>query len=182
MKNNLLLLLLTAVGFAACNNNNGSQLSPEARAARMDSLRNDLLKTDIAFSALSEEKGRNQAFIEYAADNATFLRPYSMPVTGKDTIINLFKARPDTAYILTWMPIRSEVSRSGELGFTYGTYALKIKNIGNEEGTYCTVWKKDKDKKWKFVLDTGNEGLKPQEMAEDKAIKAEIKKEKKHKK
>jgi len=32
------------------------------------------------------------------------------------------------------------------------------------------------------VLDTGNEGLKPQEMAEDKAIKAEIKKEKKHKK
>jgi hypothetical protein len=45
--------------------------------------------------------------------------------------------------------------------------------VGHEEGTYCTVWKKDKDKKWKFVLDTGNEGLKPAEKAADMKIDAE---------
>ncbi len=180
MKNNFLLLVVFAACLSACNTNNErTRLSPEERAARMDSLRSDLLKTDLAFSELSEQKGRNTAFTAYAADNATFLRPYSMPVTGKDTIISLFKAHPDTAYVLTWVPIRSDVSRSGDLGFTYGTYSLEIKNIGKEEGTYCTVWKKDKDHKWKFVLDTGNEGLKTSEVAEDKAIKAEVKKEQK---
>jgi ketosteroid isomerase-like protein len=28
------------------------------------------------------------------------------------------------------------------------------------QGTYTTFWKKDKKGKWKFVLDTGNDGLK----------------------
>ena len=27
------------------------------------------------------------------------------------------------------------------------------------EGTYVTIWKKDADGNWKFVLDTGNQGL-----------------------
>jgi ketosteroid isomerase-like protein len=182
MKNNFLILALLATGFTACNNNNSDgrpRLSKEEMAARMDSLRTDLLKTDLAFSELSEQKGRNQAFISYAAENATFLRPYSMPVTGKDTITNLFNSHPDSAYTLTWVPIRADVGRSGDLGFTYGTYSLNIKNIGHEEGTYCTVWKKDKEHNWKFVLDTGNEGLKSDEVATDKAIKAEVKKEQK---
>jgi ketosteroid isomerase-like protein len=26
-------------------------------------------------------------------------------------------------------------------------------------GTYVSVWKKQKDGKWKFMLDTGNEGI-----------------------
>jgi ketosteroid isomerase-like protein len=179
MKNNFLLLVMLAAGFTACNNNTGRHhLSKEAMYARMDSLRGDLLKTDLAFAELSEQKGRNQAFIAYAAENATFLRPYSMPVTGRDTIINLFKEHPDTGYTLTWVPIRADVARSGDLGFTYGTYSLDVKNIGKEEGTYCTVWKKDKDHNWKFVLDTGNSGLKPEEQAQNKAIRAEVKKQK----
>jgi hypothetical protein len=61
------------------------------------------------------------------------------------------------------------------LGFTYGTYSLEIKNIGHEDGTYCTIWKKDHDNKWKYVLDTGNEGLKAEERAEDKKMDAERK-------
>jgi ketosteroid isomerase-like protein len=26
-------------------------------------------------------------------------------------------------------------------------------------GTYTSIWKKEKNGKWKFVLDTGNEGI-----------------------
>lgn len=125
----------------------------------MDSLRTDLLNTDIAFSSLSAEKGRNAAFAEYAADHATILRPYSMPLTGKDSITSVMARHPDSLRRLTWIPISADVARSGEIGFTYGTYSMQIKDGPREEGTYCTVWHKDTAKKWKFILDTGNEGL-----------------------
>ena len=138
--------------------------------AMMDSLRNDLLKTDIAFSELSEQKGRNAAFAEYAADNATLLRPFSRPLTGRDSIKSMLAMHPDSSYKLTWTPISADVARSGEIGFTYGTYSLDIKNVGKEEGTYATVWHKDSTKTWKFILDTGNEGLSSGEKKHDEKI------------
>ena len=174
-----LLLIVVAIGLNSCNHNEPAQPSHEAMKARMDSLRNDLLQTDIAFSQLSEQKGRNASFIAYAAEHATLLRPFSMPVTGKDSIANLLNSYPDSLYTLTWVPIKADVAHSGELGYTYGTYSLNIKNIGKEEGTYCTIWKKDKNHSWKFVLDTGNEGLNKKEETTDKVINAEEKKEEK---
>jgi ketosteroid isomerase-like protein len=173
-----ILLIAAVIAFSGCNQQ-APVPSHEAMKARLDSLRNDLLQTDLAFSQLSEQKGRNAAFIAYAADHATMLRPYSMPLTGKDSIVSRFNAHPDTMYTLTWVPIRADVARSGELGFTYGTYLLNIKNIGKEEGTYCTIWKKDKNHSWKFVLDSGNEGLNAKDESADKEIKAEVKMEQK---
>jgi ketosteroid isomerase-like protein len=180
------LIIIASLGLVSCNHDDPAK-HHEAMKLRMDSLRSDLLKADLAFSEMSEQKGRNAAFIEYAMDNATMLRPFSMPVTGKDTIISLFAAHPDSIYKLTWVPIKAEVSHSGDLGFTYGTYTLEIKNIEKKEGgTYCTIWKKNKEHKWKFILDTGNEGLKSADEASDEAIKseekAELKKEEKSKK
>ena len=173
-----LLLVVAAISLNSCNRPE-PVLSKEAKKARMDSLRNDLLQTDLAFSQLSEQKGRNAAFVSYAAEHATLLRPFSMPVTGKDTLENLLNSYPDTAYVLTWVPIKADVAHSGEMGYTYGTYSLNIKNIGKEEGTYCTIWRKDKNHTWKFVLDTGNEGLNAKDESADKTIKAEEKKEEK---
>jgi ketosteroid isomerase-like protein len=177
MKYSVLLLVVAVVTFSSCNQQGPPPPSHEAMKARMDSLRNDLLQTDLSFSQLSEQKGRNAAFIAFAAEHATMLRPYSMPLTGKDSLISRFSAHPDTAYTLTWVPVKADVARSGELGFTYGTYQLIIKNIGKEEGTYCTVWKKDKNHSWKFILDTGNEGLNAGDESADKEIKAEVKQE-----
>jgi ketosteroid isomerase-like protein len=174
-----LLLVVAAICLNSCNNHEAAPPSHEVMKARMDSLRNDLLQTDLAFSQLSEQKGRNAAFIAYAAEHATLLRPFSMPITGKDSIVNLLNAYPDSGYTLTWVPIKADVAHSGDLGYSYGTYSLVIKNIGKEEGTYCTIWKKDKNHSWKFVLDTGNEGLNNKDESADKTIKAEEKKEEK---
>ncbi|MGE5429525.1 MAG: YybH family protein [Syntrophomonadaceae bacterium] len=121
-----------------------------------------LLKTDIEFSRLSEEKGSNEAFLTYAADSAVLLRKNSYPVEGKSAITSLLTARPDTGFVLIWKPMFADAASSGELGYTYGTYEVRtpggIKSVG--EGTYVTIWKKDIQGKWKFVLDAGNEGLK----------------------
>jgi hypothetical protein len=64
--------------------------------------------------------------------------------------------------VLTWIPIRADVARSGELGYTYGTYILQLSNVDKTGGTYCTIWKKDKNKEWKFALSTGNDGVEPE--------------------
>lgn len=169
----LIFLAAVAIGFSACNDKPGHhhQMTP----AIMDSLRSDLLKTDVAFSKLSEEKGQKAAFVAYAAENATLLRPYSRPLTGRDSISAALSIHPDTGYTLTWTPISADVARSGEIGFTYGTYSLDIKNVGHEEGTYATVWHKDSTKTWKYILDTGNQGLSSDEKAEDAKVDAKKK-------
>lgn len=168
----LIFLAVVAISFSACNNADKGHAHHHFTAAYMDSLNHDLLNADIAFSKMSEEKGRSAAFLQYAAENATMLRPFSHPVTGREAIQAMFANHPDSIYSLTWVPISSDVARSGEIGYTYGTYQLDIKNVGHEAGTYCTVWHKDSTKAWKFVLDSGNEGLDPAEKADDAKIDA----------
>ena len=156
------LFFIVALGACLCSCNQKParpHRSEKEIIARQDSLKDDLLKTDIAFSRLSEEKGRNSAFIEYADSEATMLREYSMPTSGKDAIAKLLSQYPDSNTKITWLPITSDVARSGDLGYTYGTYTIESKNKDHFGGTYCTIWKRTKAHGWKFVLSTGNEGV-----------------------
>lgn len=128
-------------------------------------LKDELIKADTDFSNMSKEKGRNAAFLFYVADDGVMLRPNGYPLKGKDSIAEMFSKRPDTTYTLTWKPLFADIAQSGELGYTYGTWELAAEDENGEpvyqEGTYASIWKKDKDGQWKFVLDIGNEGLKP---------------------
>lgn len=124
----------------------------------------DLLKkTDSEFSKLSEEKGANAAFIAYASEGAVMLRANGYPIEGRAAVVETLSRRNDSTFTLVWKPSFADVASSGDLGYTYGTYELKSRPEGKliGEGTYVTIWKKDKDGNWKFALDAGNEGLKP---------------------
>lgn len=162
MKGILFLAALT-ICFCSCNQKPEAhrRLTPKERVARQDSLKGDLLKTDLAFSELSEAKGRNAAFLEYADSGATMLRAFSMPTTGKDGIAKLLAQFPDSNVKVTWVPVYSDVALSGDLGYTYGTYNIESKTADNFGGTYCTIWKRSKANGWKFILSSGNEGVKP---------------------
>ncbi|MEO8512638.1 MAG: DUF4440 domain-containing protein [Ignavibacteria bacterium] len=123
-----------------------------------------LRQTDIDFSELSKQKGMKTAFLTYAADNAVLLRAYTMPIAGYDAV-KKFLEDGDTNFQLIWAPLYADISTSGELGYTYGTYSLTFKDESGTEqtryGTYVSIWKLDSEGKWKFVLDTGNPGLEP---------------------
>ena len=134
-----------------------------AKNLNLDSLRQVLKNTDQAFSDLSKQKGQQAAFLEYMDENVTMLQPNSMPLVGKDTIRKRYAQRSDTSFTLTWTPLFADIAASGELGYTYGTWLLQTKSGEKDEGTYATVWKQDSKGNWKFVLDTGNEGLKKPE-------------------
>ncbi len=134
-------------------------------SAKKDDNKNDqlpkisLLEADRSFSQMSAEKGMKNAFLEYIDSNGVLLKPNTLPIAGASAIDYLIQQN-DTGYTLTWQPHQGIVAESGELGYTYGIYSLKASNADTVMyGTYVSIWKKQQDGKWKFVLDSGNEGI-----------------------
>ncbi|RYY49167.1 MAG: hypothetical protein EOO06_08010 [Chitinophagaceae bacterium] len=118
-----------------------------------------LMKTDQAFSEMSVAKGMKQAFIEYIDSNGVLLRPGHLPIVGANAIDFLIQQN-DTGYTLNWQPQNAVVSQSADMGYTYGVFALEPTTVDTIiYGTYVSIWKKQADGKWKFVLDAGNEGI-----------------------
>ena len=119
----------------------------------------ELMEIDRAFSKMSEEKGMKNAFIEYIDSNGVLLRTDRMPIIGANAIDYLIQLN-DTGFALSWEPNDGGIASSGDLGYTYGIYAMRPNGKDTViYGTYTSIWKKEKNGKWKFILDTGNEGL-----------------------
>ena len=116
-----------------------------------------LIQEDIAFSDMSRQLGMKKAFLEYIDNEGVLLRQDHLPIVGADAI-DFLSSINDTAFVLTWKPSKAEIASSGDLGFTYGIYELKTNDM-SYKGTYVTIWKKHPDGSWKFVLDSGNEGI-----------------------
>ena len=118
-----------------------------------------MMDADRAFSKLSEEKGMKKAFLDYIDSNGVLLRPDHLPLMGADAIDFLIQQN-DSSYTLKWEPRSGTVSVSGDIGYTYGIYVLKpLAKDTLIYGNYVSIWKKQSDGNWKFVLDSGNEGL-----------------------
>lgn len=145
-------LFVIAIAIAGC-----SQPHKDASDAVNEKIA--LMKTDQAFSQLSVEKGMKEAFIEYIDSNGVLLRAGHLPIVGANAIDFLIQ-QDDTGFVLNWQPQNAVVSKSADLGYTYGVYALQPNTVDTViYGTYVSIWKKQGDGKWKFVLDTGNEGI-----------------------
>ncbi len=130
---------------------------PVATGTALDKL--NMMDADRAFSKMSEEKGMKNAFLEYIDSNGVLLRPNHLPIVGADAIDYLIQQN-DSTYTLKWEPRNGTVAHSGELGYTYGIYALKPTDKDTIiYGTYVSIWKKDSKGNWKYVLDSGNEGV-----------------------
>jgi ketosteroid isomerase-like protein len=119
-----------------------------------------LLQTDRNFSEMSVKEGMFKAFLAYIADDGVILRNNSYPARGKELLEKRFSGKSDTSFILSWEPLYEKISESGDLGYTYGIHTNLDKASGQvTKGTYITIWQKQPDKSWKFVLDTGTQGL-----------------------
>jgi ketosteroid isomerase-like protein len=119
-----------------------------------------LLRTDRGFSDMSVRDGMHKAFLFYIADSGVLLRDNAYPLTGRHSLATLFEKGSDTSFTLTWEPIYEKLSESGDLGYTIGIFKRKTKSSEEvSKGTYVTIWERQKDGSWKFVLDTGTQGL-----------------------
>lgn len=145
----LVIIMLLALASCHTSMNRANQL-------------NKLLEADKAFSKHSQEMGMSHAFLEYLAEDGVLLRPNKMPLIGREKIKESF-SRPDTTFSLSWEPLFADVAASGDLGYTYGIYKVEMYGPDGRpittEGTYVSIWKKNERGEWKFVLDSGNQGL-----------------------
>ena len=147
------ILIAAVFSTAGCRSaKKDNEDSPEKNRAAM-------MKADTDFSELSEAKGMKNAFLEFIDSNGVLLRPDTLPIIGADAVDYLI-AQNDTAYSLIWKPTGGKIAESGELGYTYGVYELHPHAKDTLlYGTYVSIWKKQADGKWKFVLSSGNEGV-----------------------
>ena len=120
--------------------------------------RSNLFKADQEFAKKSNEVGPAEAFYLYMDTEGIQLPINGNAVVGNQSIRNRMLRAGE--YQLFWIPKKSEVSKSEDMGWTWGTYIYQAKDEdGNEikrNGKYLNVWKKQKDGSWKVAVDIGN--------------------------
>jgi ketosteroid isomerase-like protein len=84
------------------------------------------------------------------AEGARLHRPNILPLVGERDISRWAATQPAYALADTRS---SEAARSGDLGYTWGTYAIGRRPAGREEGFYVRVWARGRDGQWKLALD-----------------------------
>ena len=127
--------------------------------ARIKAL-NAMQQTDVDFAQMAEEKGFRKAFMEYMEEDAVLLRDNHMPIIGADAV-QYISSINDSSFKVSWEPQGGDVAEAGDMGYTYGLYQLKTETE-EQRGTYITIWRKQKDGKWRYVLDAGTQGLEQQ--------------------
>lgn len=120
----------------------------------------ELMVVDRAFSARAQEVGVQQAFVEFAAEDAVMYRNGSEPIMGKEAIDKVLAAEGNPTLI--WEPLTCDLAESGDLGYTRGSFTLTAPpspdgkpGQGSYKGYYVSIWKKQKDGSWKWVFDSG---------------------------
>lgn len=115
-----------------------------------------MLMAERDFSRMSEAKGIRESFTEFIAEDGILFRPRA--VFGKKWMQENPLPPSKTRPLLVWQPIFAGISRAGDLGYTTGPWQFKndIKDAKfSGFGNFMTVWKKQPDGKWKFVVDLG---------------------------
>ncbi|OWY19666.1 nuclear transport factor 2 family protein [Sphingobacteriales bacterium UPWRP_1] len=117
----------------------------------------ELLDTDRAFSKMCGQQGMKSAFLYYAADEAIRMNEGKFPQVGKTELKAFFDASPGaaTAKQLKWEPIKADIAASGDMGYTFGQWEFAQKDT-TLYGYYVSIWKKQSNGTWKYVLDAGN--------------------------
>lgn len=129
------------------------------RSAPPAANRDVLLAADRAFDAATAEK-KIDGFSSFLADNVSTLRADQPVLRGKGAVRQEWKALLENESIsLRWRPIGAEISKSGDLGYTGGSYTItRTDEKGSAimgTGKYLTVWRLQKDGSWKVEFDTG---------------------------
>jgi ketosteroid isomerase-like protein len=92
----------------------------------------------------------------FIADDGLLFRPGA--VNGKKWMLEHPVPPSDKKPLLAWQPAFAGMAASGDMGFTTGPWEAKP-DINDEKpsgyGHFVTVWKKQADGSWKFVVDLG---------------------------
>jgi len=122
-----------------------------------------LLATDREWAEVAG-KGRNaDSVLAYWAEDARVVMPGAPVFAGKSAIRGMVEGSMKTpGFHIAWTPDSGVVSRSGDLGYTYGTNEFTAPDstgkLATTRGRYLTVWRKNSDGRWLCVEDISSPG------------------------
>jgi ketosteroid isomerase-like protein len=127
-----------------------------AKKVNVETEQASLLNLDREFSKASVAQGIVDAYLSYIGDGVRFYREGAFPVIGREATRSALSQKQG---VMNWQPVKAGVSRSGDLGYTYGTYDFKGSGAPGQEaenGGYARIWRKKANGKWAVVLDILN--------------------------
>jgi ketosteroid isomerase-like protein len=129
-----------------------NQVSPQTTQSALQTM----LDTERAFAQASADRGTREAFLAFIAEDGVLFRPTA--VNGKQWMMSHPPPASTKRQLLSWKPVFGDIAESGDLGYTTGPWQFKA-DINDEKpvafGDFITVWKKQPDGSWKFVVDLG---------------------------
>lgn len=124
----------------------------------------DLMDIEREFAQYSKDHGYYEAFATHLTGDAVAINPDRQPTIGLAKILSYMEGRSGELF---WEPIGADISKSGDLGYTWGRYTFTATNEEGEavvsHGKYMSVWKLQADGTWKVVLDGGSSNPPPGE-------------------
>lgn len=118
----------------------------------------NMVNHEYAFAEKAAHVATRDAFLAFIDDEGIIFRPH--PVNGKEV---LEKSKPNNGWLI-WYPERASISASGDIGYTTGPASFRKAKGDSTDiwfGNFCTVWRKQKDNTWKFLIDFGISNQKP---------------------
>ena len=135
-------------------------VAPPAAPA-IDDAAKVLAKLDDEWSKAAATKDAERVASFYAPDAIAY--PPNEPVCiGRDAAKKVWAAYfADPAFVsISWKSQHARIAKSGELGFTAGTYEFSIKGpdgkVMVEKGKFLCTWSKQSDGTWKASHDMWN--------------------------
>jgi ketosteroid isomerase-like protein len=94
--------------------------------------------------------GQAGAYRGRLAPGARLHRPNILPVVGEPSVLKYLASQPayasaDSRY--------AEAARSGDLGYTWGAYAVGPRQKPTQRGFYVRVWVRERNGQWKLAMD-----------------------------
>lgn len=117
--------------------------------------REALLQVDRAFAGTAAAQGMMRVVTAYVAPDVRILRDGRQPLSGIQGLRDLVSERPGQ---FRWTVLGGDVSRAGDLGYTYGEYEFTARGSGtpDELGNYVRAWRRYDDGgsgSWRVVVD-----------------------------
>jgi ketosteroid isomerase-like protein len=94
--------------------------------------------------------GQAAAYRGRLAEGARFHRPNLLPVVGERNVSRYLASQP--AYAAADSR-HAEAARSGDLGYTWGTYTLGPARNPTQRGHYVRIWVRERNGQWKIAMD-----------------------------
>ncbi|TFI57675.1 hypothetical protein E2493_14230, partial [Sphingomonas parva] len=121
-------------------------LAPAAAVAAPDS--KEIVEIERAFAALAAQKGISTAFRTYAAEDGVLFTPDPRPAQA------FLAEAGESPGSLRWWPAFAGIAQSGDLAFTTGPFVQEQAGRTGH-GWFFTIWRRQKDGSWKWMLDHG---------------------------